>query len=312
MSIQWSKNFAALAILSLLSALVVVVTPAASRPAAAATRTWTGHVDCYGNLTNTGINLRAGDRVQVTSATGLCYFYPGRPSNRMPGEGLNSRIGASEFTHGAPVTATAPMDGTLFFYFGDSQYQDNSGNGYTVTVTVLSGERCKNFTTTSEYLKLSIGDLFRGVPMPSHIRQFADRSLLSRPLAYMQLKGSWCYQNNRVTWRSIRPVQSALTGDGLTGLVLSVQSTATGSIVEEQYNGATRYRIGPTKAVVYLEVPVAVNLTIDGVGFTLPAGARRPIYTMVMDTLLTGFGDVSCAATASAPCKVQASAEYTR
>lgn len=137
MSILFNRRFATLAILGMMSVFAVVMAPGAAQPATAATRTWTGGVDCYGNLTNTGLTLNIGDKVQV-SATGLCYFYPGRPSNRTPGEGLHSRIGTREFTYGAPVTATAPVAGGLAFYFGDSDYSDNSGYGYTVTVTITS------------------------------------------------------------------------------------------------------------------------------------------------------------------------------
>ncbi|WP_431936199.1 hypothetical protein [Micromonospora sp. RP3T] len=306
-----------MAVLSLLSMLMAVVTPMAERPATAATRTWTGLVDCYGNLTNTGLTLKAGDQVQVTINTGLCYFYPGRPSNRTPGEGLTSRIGARDFTYGAPVTATAPVDGGLVFFFGDSLYSDNSGYGYTVTVTVTSAsvEKCRGFTTTSRYLRVTVADLYRGAPIPAGARNYLDRIVIADGLAYMQLKGSWCYKDNRVTWKDIRPVQAALSGAGISGLVFSVERKDTGAVSLENYgSGASRYRISQTKSVVYLEVPVAVNLTIPGtdVGITIPAGARRPIYTMVMDTLLTGAGNVSCAATDAAPCTAERTSEYTR
>ncbi|MFC0003796.1 CARDB domain-containing protein [Micromonospora siamensis] len=113
------------------------MTPPAGEPAAAATRTWTGLVDCFGNVKSTGLTVNKGESVQVT-ATGLCYFYPGRPSNHTPGEGLHSRIDEQDFTYGAPTTGTAPITGVLGFYFGDSLYTDNSGYGYTVTVTITS------------------------------------------------------------------------------------------------------------------------------------------------------------------------------
>lgn len=135
MSIRIDRRIAALAILGMLSVFAVVT--GGAPPAAAQTRTWTGLVDCYGTVKSTGLTLNAGDTVQVR-ATGLCYFYAGRPSNRTPGEGLHSRVGSRDFTYGAPTSGTAPVAGGLTFYFGDSGYGDNFGDGYTVTVTVTS------------------------------------------------------------------------------------------------------------------------------------------------------------------------------
>ncbi|WP_091086719.1 hypothetical protein [Micromonospora nigra] len=146
-----------------MSTLVVAVALPAAKPAAAnaITRTWTGVVDCFGNVKSTGLKVYKNEKVSV-SASGLCYFYSGRPSNRTPGEGLHSRIGTTDFTYGAPVAKTATTWGTLAFFFGDSLYSDNSGYGYTVTVTITSptSHNCGGSTNLSRAQARSLASSF--------------------------------------------------------------------------------------------------------------------------------------------------------
>lgn len=152
-----------LAVLGILSTLIVAVALPAAKPAAAnaTVRTWTGVVDCFGNVKSTGLKVYKNEKVSI-SATGLCYFYNGRPSNYTPGEGLHSRIGTTDFTYGAPVAKTASTWGTLSFFFGDSLYSDNSGSGYTVKVTITSptSHNCGGPTNLTRAQAMSLATKF--------------------------------------------------------------------------------------------------------------------------------------------------------
>ena len=168
-------------------------------------------------------------------------------------------------------------------------------------------QACRNFTSTMRYTTVTVRDLRdAGIPLPTIAIRFLDRTLLTRPLAYAQLKGSWCFQNNRVTSYSVRPLEVDRTSYG-SSMFFEVEPVATGRVSVENYgNNATRYRISQSTARIYLRNPININFTIPrtNVGFTVPPG-RYLIYTMRMDTLLTGAGNVSCAATNNAPCRVQ-------
>jgi hypothetical protein len=164
----------------------------------------------------------------------------------------------------------------------------------------VTGQLCRDFTSTVRWSQVTVGDLINsGVPVPDAARDYLDRPLF-QGAAYAQLKGNWCYENQQVVSNTIRPLESALTGPGPLGIILSVQSVATGSIAVENYgNGATRYRVAQSTARVFLSVPAQVNLTIPGteIGIQIPAGTNVALYDMRMDTLLTGAGNAECAAT---------------
>ena len=162
MSVTLSVRTAMLAVLGLLFTLILAVAlPAKPAAANAPVRTWTGVVDCFGNVKSTGLTVYKGEKVAV-SATGLCYYYPGRASNQTPGEGLLSRTGTADFTYGAPVSQLVKTRGPLSFVFLDSLYSDNSGSGYTVKVTITSPTtyNCGGSTSLTRAQAMSIATKF--------------------------------------------------------------------------------------------------------------------------------------------------------
>ncbi|MEM8530992.1 MAG: hypothetical protein AAGF95_09125 [Chloroflexota bacterium] len=283
-----------------------------------------------GTPTGTRLNLRAGDKLDVTISGEACFA--GTVGNCgidvVPAGfvlfGSTSRSDAVEVGRGDGASATiyAPKAGMVYVMMYDSLYSDNDG-GYTFTISVNGGpgdkdddkEDCKRFTSTMRYGQITVRDFINrsasGFIIPDVARQFLDRVVISDDLAYAQLKGKWCFANNRVTSYQLdpTPLNAQLTGSGPAGIVFSVEPVAVGGIIEETYgpNGqSTRYRITQTKVNVFFDNPAEINLTIPGtdIGIKIPTG-QRLIYQMIMDTSLNGQGTAECAATEQAPCTVE-------
>lgn len=212
----------------------------------------------------------------------------------------------ASWTFTAPATAgTYQVRG--FSDNSDGNWFDDQFGSANFRVT---DPRCRAFTSTIRWANVRVGDLIDArIPVPDAARDYANR-IIARGGAYAQLKGSWCWDGGRVTSRSIRPLESALAGQGPAGVVFSVRSIATGRIEEERYNGATRYRISQSTARVFLSTPGRVTLTVPGtrIGIEIPAGTSRAIFDMRMDTLLTGSGNAECAPTAT--CDVEVGPTY--
>ncbi|MEM8532515.1 MAG: hypothetical protein AAGF95_16850 [Chloroflexota bacterium] len=169
-----------------------------------------------------------------------------------------------------------------------------------------STQACKGFTNTMTYGQITVRQIMdAGIPIPDAAKNFLDQIVITEPVAYAQLKGSWCFDNMRVTSYDVRPLEAYPTGYG-TGLFFKVTPVATGAVYWEEYgNGATRYRIAQSRADVYLNNPAEITLKIPAtdIGIKIPPG-QYLMYTMRTDTLLTGFGNATCAGTNFAPCNV--------
>jgi hypothetical protein len=173
---------------------------------------------------------------------------------------------------------------------------------------------CRIFTSSAAYIPANIGtDLPNFVPAEIAAQ---IQSALQGSVAYMQLKGTWCFRggiaSNRVITYKGRGLQTTLSGGGALGFLFKMKPVTTGSLSVEDYGSGTgsyqasRYRISQTKAAVYIYAPVDLTLPVPGTDqvFKVAAGTEWKVYDLVMDTLLTGEGNASCAGTQFGPCTI--------
>lgn len=207
---------------------------------------------------------------------------------------------------------------------------DDDGNWYDdvyakMPFTVLPATACRNFTSQATYTP---GNLATTLPswLPLALRRQIATSMKSGG-AYMQLKGNWCFgyglNANRVNGYTTRPLQAAVTGNGLNALLFKIKPKKAGQVILENLNPnvtpflarGSNYRISATTAEVYLYAPVAVSLPIPGTNgkvVDIPAGTEWKVYDLIMDTVLTGTGSAYCAGTQFGPCKIHYLGPITR
>ena len=165
----------------------------------------------------------------------------------------------------------------------------------------LPGTECSRFTSTGRWGNLTVRDLLDGgLGIPEASEEYLDRTLnlnnvsLSPYLAYVQLKGTWCYKDGRVFSEEAQ-VQSFPTSEG--GLLFDMGDTYAGQFrPQEMQYGQRDYLNESTKTDVWLVSPVKVNLTIPGtdIGIEIPAGTRIKVATIVLITRLSGHGNARC------------------
>ena len=268
----------------------------------------TNPVSAAGLSISPGNIVRPGELVTITTSgcQGQSQSWLGLYTSGAPNTAYSSWI----WCPNAPWTFSAPTTPGIYQVraLGDQSDGDWFDDVFGTVTFEVRPEGCQDFTATMRYGNITVRDFVNArIPIPDEARQFLDRAVITQDVAYAQLKGNWCFENNQVTSHSIRPLQASITGSGPTGLFFSVQPVATGQIILESYGeGATRYRISQSTARVSFNNPAEVTLTIPGteIGIKIPPG-ERAIYDMRMDTLLTGQGNADCAATAQAPCTVE-------
>jgi hypothetical protein len=256
-----------------------------------------------------------GDSPQITASScpepnsWVYVYHEDAPSNNL------YALAGGRCIAGNPLSSSR-----MTFLLGEHEIRLLGRNGkvyerltYTVRPPILRG--CRDVTSQATYTP---GNLAVTLPswLPLALRQQIANSMRSGG-AYMQLKGNWCFNDgpnkNRVISRSIQPLQAAITGNGFNGLFFKIKPVATGAVSliptsnVGDVNKHTNYRISQSKAEVYLYAPFALSLPVPGTSgqvVNIPAGTQWKVYDLVLDTVLSGQGNASCAGTQYGPCKI--------
>lgn len=160
---------------------------------------------------------------------------------------------------------------------------------------------CKAFTSTARWGGLTTGDLLElaipipGAVIPDMAKDPRYRNIpLTNDLAYLQLRGEWCYHDGNVV--SIKHTSIRARPTAVATYFIIFTNTRAGQYRQQRLQGQTDYLNETTTTQVYLHFPAGGKFVIPGTAIEIefPPGTSYPIAYLDLTTRLTGRGNALC------------------